>query len=391
MNPVYANMATTIFEEMTGLARELGAINLGQGFPDTAGPPELLKAAAEGVLAGSNQYPPSSGLPELRAAVAQHYRRFQALDLDADDVLVTSGATEAIAATLLAIIGPGDEVIVFELMYDAYRPLIERAGGVAKPVTLQPPDWRLPIDEVACAIGPRTVAILLNNPNNPAARVFSHGELSALAELCVAHDLIAICDEVWEQVLFDGLAHIPLIGLPGMRKRAVKIGSAGKIFGLTGWKVGFVAAAPALLRPISRAHQFLTYSTPPNLQSAVAHGLGLDEAFFARSRADLEHSRDHFVGRLQAAGFRTLSSQGTYFVTVDLAAAGIMGDDSVLAKRMLREAGVASIPLSPFYMSDKVPSGLVRLCFAKADDVLTLAADRLGAWLAEQRQTTPAV
>ena len=384
MNPVYADMATTIFEEVSALARQLGAINLGQGFPDTIGPPELLEAAARAVLSGPNQYPPSPGLPELRTAVAAHYQRFQALDLQAEDVIITSGATEAIAATLLAIVAPGDEVIVLEPMYDAYRPLIERAGGVPRAVTLRPPEWLLPVEEVAGAIGPRTIAILLNNPNNPAARVFSRAELSELADLCIAHNLVAICDEVWEHVVFDGATHVPLIGLPGMAERAVKIGSAGKIFGLTGWKVGFVAAAPALLKPIARAHQFLTFSTPPSLQAAVAYGLGLEHGFFIRSRAALERSRDRLVGGLAAVGFRTLQSQGTYFVTADLSASGVDGTDTALANRMLREAGVAVIPLSSFYMSACVPDGLVRLCFAKADDVLAAAVTRLGRWLADQ-------
>ncbi|WP_298673620.1 aminotransferase [uncultured Sphingomonas sp.] len=390
MNPVYATMATTIFEEMSALARETGAINLGQGFPDSVGPTELLQAAAEAVLAGPNQYPPSSGLPILREAVAAHYRRFQSLDIGAQNVLVTSGATEAIAAALLAIVSAGDEVILFEPMYDAYRPLIERAGGVARAVTLQPPDWRLPIGDVAAAIGPRTRAIVLNNPNNPAARVFTREELQALAALCVAHDLIAICDEVWEHVIFDQAAHVPMIGLPGMAERAVKIGSAGKIFGLTGWKVGFVIASPGLLQPIARAHQFLTFTTPPCLQIAVAHGLGLDDDFFIHSRAALERSRDYLVALLTRAGFTTLPSQGTYFVTVDLNASGICGDGDALARRMVHEAGVASIPLSPFYISSLAPPGLVRLCFAKPDDVLAEAGGRLGKWLADQRAASHA-
>ena len=385
MNPVYATMATTIFEEMSGLARETGAINLGQGFPDSPGPQELLRAAAEAVLAGPNQYPPSAGLPVLREAAADYYRRFQSLDLAARDVLVTSGATEAIAATLLAIVSDGDEVILLEPMYDAYRPLVQRAGGVARAVTMRPPDWRLPIDAIAAAIGPRTRAIVLNNPNNPIGRVFSRAELEALAELCVTHDLIAICDEVWEHLVFDGRAHVPMIALPGMAERAVKIGSAGKIFGLTGWKIGFIAAAPRLLQPITRAHQFLTFTTPPNLQIAVAHGLGLDDAFFARSRAAFQASRDYLGALLAEAGFTVLPGEGTYFLTVDLAASGVSGDDDTLARRILHEAGVASIPLSPFYMSDDTPAGLIRLCFAKPDAVLADAAARLGAWLAAQR------
>lgn len=381
MNPVYAAMATTIFEEMSGLARETGAINLGQGFPDSVGPEELLRAAADAVLAGPNQYPPSAGMPVLRAAVADYYRRFQSLDIAASDVLVTSGATEAIAASLLAVISAGDEVILIEPMYDAYRPLVERAGGIARAVTLRPPEWRLPIDELAAAIGPRTRAIVLNNPNNPIGRVFAREELAALADLCVAHDLIVISDEVWEAVVFDGAAHVPMIALPGMAERAVKIGSAGKIFGLTGWKIGFVVAAPRLLQPITRAHQFLTFTTPPNLQIAVAHGLGLDDAFFADSRAALERSRDYLATRLAAAGFTVLPSQGTYFLTVDLAASGVSGDDAALARRILHEAGVASIPLSSFYINP-APAGLIRLCFAKPDNVLADAAARLGKWLA---------
>ncbi|MFT3978572.1 MAG: aminotransferase [Sphingomonas bacterium] len=386
MNPVYATMATTIFEEMSALARETGAINLGQGFPDAIGPEELLRAAADAVLAGPNQYPPSAGLPVLREAAAGWYRRFQSLDFEAGDVLVTSGATEALAASLLAIVSPGDEVILFEPMYDAYRPLIERAGGVARAVTLRPPDWRMPIAEVAAAIGGRTRAIVLNNPNNPTGRLFSHAELAALAELCAAHDLIAICDEVWEHVVFGGAPHVPFIALPGMAERAVKIGSAGKIFGLTGWKVGFIVAAPRLLQPIAHAHQFLTFTTPPCLQIAVAHGLGLDDDFFTRSRAGLEHSRDRLATLLTAEGFTVLPGEGTYFLIVDLAASGVAGGDAALARRMVHEAGVASIPLSPFYMSEAAPPGLIRLCFAKPDEVLAEAAKRLGGWLARQRR-----
>ncbi|MFW2852111.1 aminotransferase [Sphingomonas sp. TX0543] len=386
MNPIFATMRTTIFEEMSGLARESGAINLGQGFPDTIGPPELLGAAADAVLTGPNQYPPSVGLPVLREAVAAHYRRFQSLDIGFANVLVTSGATEAIAAAFLAVISEGDEVIVFEPMYDAYSPLIQRAGGVPRPVTLRPPHWRLPIDEVAAAIGPRTRAIVLNNPNNPAARVFSHEELAALAIICVERDLIAVCDEVWEHVVFDGSAHVPMIALPGMAERAIKIGSAGKIFGLTGWKVGFAIAAPSLLQAIGRAHQFLTFTTPPNLQIAVAHGLGLDDGFFATMQAALEHSRDRLVDLLAKTGFTTLASEGTYFVTVDLAASGVSGNDGVLARRILSEAGVASIPFSPFYMRGPPPVGLIRLCFAKPDEMLEEAVGRLGSWLTAQKQ-----
>ncbi|MFS0736593.1 aminotransferase [Sphingomonas sp. 1P06PA] len=384
MNRLYQNMATTIFEEMSGQARALGAINLGQGFPDTIGPSELLDAAARALLDGPNQYAPSQGLPVLRDAVAAHYRRFQSLDLGANNVLITSGATEAIAAALLAILSAGDEVIVFEPVYDAYRPLIERAGGRAVPITLTAPDWRLPIAAAAAAIGPHTRAILLNNPNNPAATVASRDELKALAALCCKHDLIAICDEVWEHVVFDGSEHVTMIGLPGMADRTVKIGSAGKIFGVTGWKVGFVIAADRLLGPIARAHQFLTFSTAPNLQTAVAFGLGFEQAFFDRGRTDLARSRDRLAGALAAAGFAVLPSRATYFLTVDLPASGIDGDHTDLARRMLHEAGVATIPLSAFYIGGTAPRGLVRFCFAKGDAVLDEAAARLARWRADQ-------
>ena len=384
VNAIYAGMATTIFEEMSAMARAAGAINLGQGFPDLPEPPELLQAAAQAVLAGPNQYAPSSGLPELRQAVAAHYRRFQSLACEADDVIVTSGATEAIAATLLALLSPGDEVVLFQPMYDAYRPLIERAGGIVRPVTLRPPDWRLPISEVQQAIGPRTRAVLLNNPSNPTGRVFGKDELASLAQLCIAHDLVAICDEVWEHVVFDGRGHVPMIGLPGMAERTVKIGSAGKIFGLTGWKVGFVLAAPELLGPIAKAHQFLTFSTAPNLQRAVASGLGLADPFFAGQLATLAHAREVLREQLALNGIRTLPCEGTYFMIADFTAVTGAGDGPTVARRLVQEAGVATIPLSPFYAQGGASNGLQRLCFAKPDSLLIEAAARLGQWKVRQ-------
>jgi aspartate/methionine/tyrosine aminotransferase len=384
LNPLYTAMRTTIFEEMSGLARAHGALNLGQGFPDAPGPLDVREAAGRAVVDGYNQYPPSMGLPELRGAVAGHYRAHQGLDVGAEQVLVTSGATEALAAALLAVIAPGDEVILLEPMYDAYLPLVQRAGGVARFVTLQPPDWRLPIDDIAAAITPRTRAIVLNDPLNPAARAFEAAELEAVAALCVAHDLVAVCDEVWEHVLFDGRAHLSLLGLPGMTERTVKIGSAGKIFGLTGWKVGFVVAAPRLLGPIARAHQFLTFTTPPNLQAAVAYGLGKERASFDDMRAVLQHSRDRLDAALTGLGFVTLPSQATYFLCVDLAASGIADGDAEVCRALVSEAGVAAIPVSVFYASDRGPTNVVRLCFAKSDAVLDEAADRLGAWRARR-------
>ena len=380
MNPLYTSMPITIFEEMSALARARGAINLGQGFPDGPGPPDVLEAAATAVLTGSNQYPPSRGLSETREAVADHYRLHQQLDVTANQVLVTSGATEALAASLLAILSPGDEILLLEPMYDAYLPLVRQAGGVARLATVRPPHWRLPIGEIDAAISPRTRAILLNNPLNPAARAFDGQELAQLAALCVRHDLIAICDEVWEHVVFDGRRHVPLIGLEGMAERSVKIGSAGKMFALTGWKVGFAVARPGLLDPIARAHQFLTFTTPPNLQAAVAYGLGKDLSFFDEMRTVLQRSRDRLAGALVAGGFVVLPSEGIYFIVLDLAASGLAEGDRALCRSMIDEAGVAAIPLSAFYATDHVPAGQVRLCFAKADAVLDEAAERLIAW-----------
>ncbi len=380
MNPLYASMPTTIFEEMSLLARATGAINLGQGFPDGSGPADLLQAASDAVLTGSNQYPPSMGLPQIRSAVARHYQAHQDLDVEADDVLITSGATEAIAAALLAVISPGDEVILFEPTYDAYLPLVLRAGGTPKFVTLRPPDWRLALEDFAAAIGPKTRAIVFNTPMNPTARAFDRTEVAALAALCVEHNLVAICDEVWEHVLFDGRRHLPLFAFEGMAERTIKIGSAGKIFALTGWKVGFVLARPSLLGPVARAHQFLTFSTPPNLQAAVALGLGKPAAAFDAMRADLQRSRDRLAGALAAGGFSVLPSQGTYFLCVDLAASGVPGADREVCLRWVREAGVAAIPLSAFYASGHKPGDVVRLCFAKADAVLDEAAERLIQW-----------
>ncbi len=380
MNPLYRSMPTTIFEEMSALARAAGAINLGQGFPDGPGPPDIVAAAADALATRSNQYPPSAGLPETRAAVAAHYARHQGLDVGPDHVLITSGATEALAAALLAVVTPGDEVILLEPMYDAYLPLVRRAGGIPRPVPLAPPAWRLPIDAIARAIGPRTRAIVLNDPMNPIGRAFDDNERAALAALCCAHDLIAICDEVWEHVLFDGRRHRPLIAWPGMAGRTIKIGSAGKMFALTGWKVGFVVADPALLRPVAAAHQFLAFSTPPNLQHAVAYGLAKDVEWFDATRAAFQRSRDRLAAGLRRGGFAVLPGEGTYFLCVDLAASGMAGDDRTLCRRMVAEAGVAAIPLSPFYESGIAPAGLIRLCFAKADAVLDEAAGRLARW-----------
>ena len=282
VHPVYADLPTTIFEVMSGLARETGAINLGQGFPDEPGPEAVRRRAAEEALNGYNQYPPMRGLPELRRAAADHYARFQGLDLDwQTEVTVTSGATEALAAAFLALISPGDEVVLFQPLYDAYLPMVRRAGGVPRLARLEPPHWRITREMLDAVFTPKTRMVVLNNPVNPAAVIFSDAELTLLAEYCVAHDAIAVCDEVWEQIVFDGREFRSMMSFPGMRERTVKIGSAGKMFALTGWKVGFLCAAPALTRGLAGAHQFLTFTTPPPLQAAVAWGLDHCAEWFA--------------------------------------------------------------------------------------------------------------
>ena len=377
-HPVFAHMPVTVFEEMSGLARVHGAINLGQGFPDAQGPEELRRAAADALISGSNQYAPSRGDPALRQAVCDHYRRLQDLELTAEQVVVTSGATEAIAAALFALVSPGDEVLIFEPAYDAYRPLVQRAGGRAIPVRLQPPAWRLDEAAIEAAITPRTRLVLFNNPLNPAARVFTGEEIDALASVCVRHDLIAVSDEVWEHVVFDGRRHLSLIGAPGMASRTVKIGSAGKMFGMTGWKVGFACAAPELIESIARAHQFLTFSTPPNLQVAVAIGLGWEAARFDALRSDLAASRDRLSDALTASGYAVLPSEGTYFLNLDLGASGIDMDDADFCRRIVRDFGVAAIPVSAFQTGGE-GAAIVRLCFAKSDETLDLAAERLAA------------
>jgi aspartate/methionine/tyrosine aminotransferase len=361
---------------MSRLARETGAVNLGQGFPDDPGPEDVRRKAAEAVVEGWNQYPPMMGLPELRTAIAAHYKHWQGLDLDPDtEVMVTSGATEALAGALMALIEPGDEVVLFEPMYDAYLPLVRRAGGVPRFVTLQPPHFRLSEEALAQAFSPKTKVVLFNNPLNPTATIFSADDLALLARFCERFDAIALCDEVWEHVVFDGRRHQPVLGLPGMRERCVKVGSAGKIFNLTGWKVGFVCAAPAIMRVLAKAHQFLTFTTPPNLQAAVAYGLAKDESYFEGLRRDLARSRDRFTAGLDTLGFQVIPSQGTYFLNIDIAPLGET-DDVAFCRRLVMDHGVAAIPVSAFYAEGAVKT-VVRFCFAKRDATLDAALERL--------------
>jgi aspartate/methionine/tyrosine aminotransferase len=378
---VFTGMPTTIFEVMSALARQHNAVNLGQGFPDVDGPEDIRRVAAEALIKESNQYPPMMGVPELRQAVAESNRRFYGLDVDwRTEVMVTSGATEAIADAIMAIVEPGDEVVLIEPLYDCYLPMVKRAGGIPKLVRLAPPDWKLDREMLRAAFSPRTKAILMNNPTNPAAKVYTAEELALIAEFVVASDAYAICDEVYEHIVFDGRRHIPLMTMPGMRERSVRIGSAGKTFSLTGWKVGYVTAPPKLLDPIAKAHQFTTFTTPPDLQRAVAYGLGKDDSYYASLIADQQQKRDRFGAGLASLGFKLLPCAGTYFITTDVSHLELGNDDLELCKRMVVEAGVAAVPISAFYASDP-PSSVVRFCFCKRDSVLDEGIARLSAWL----------
>ena len=366
MNPLYESMATSVFERMSLAAAARGAINLGQGFPDFGWEPAMLAEAALALAEGSNQYAPSRGLPVLREAVAAHYGRHFGQTLTADQLCVTSGATEAIAAALLATVSPGDEVIVMTPAYDAYAPLVRRAGGVVREVTLRPPGWRIDRDALQAAVTPRTRAIILNNPHNPTGRLFDRDELAAVAAVAVAHDLMVIADEVWEHVLLDGQRFTPIATLPGMAARTIKCGSAGKIFSLTGWKIGWLVAAPELAALAARAHQFLTFASAPNLQAAVAHGLNEGDGWLDPMRVRFARARNRLAAGLTETGYVVLPSASTYFLCVDLAASGIVLDDEAFAALALDQAGVAVIPLSPF-AEVAPPRHLIRLCFAKQD------------------------
>lgn len=377
MNSIFANLPVTVFEVMSQLARDHNAINLGQGFPDDPGPEDVRRKAAEASIDGYNQYPSMMGLPELREAIARHYAHWHRVTLDPQtEVMVTSGATEAIAGSLFGLIEPGDEVVVFAPAYDAYLPLIRRAGGIPRLVRLQPPGWRLTEEALRAVFNAKTKLVIFNNPLNPAAIVYPREDLELLARFCQEFDVIAVCDEVWEHVVFDGRQHIPLIAIPGMRDRTVKIGSAGKIFSLTGWKVGFVCAAPPILRVLAKSHQFLTFTTPPNLQTAVAYGLGKADDYFLSMRSGLARSRDRLTKGLEAIGFPVLPSQGTYFLNVDLKPLGLNETDEAFCKRLVLEYKVAAIPVSAFYEEEPVTS-VVRFCFAKKDETIDGALERL--------------
>lgn len=384
-NSIFSGAGTTVFTVMSALAAEHKAVNLGQGFPDEDGPEDIRKVAADMALSGYNQYPPMMGIPALRQAVAAHEKRFYDLDVDwQTEVLVTSGATEALADCLFGLIEPGDEVVLVEPLYDSYLPIIRRAGGIPKFVRVTPPDWRLDGDALAAAFSDRTKAILINNPHNPAGKVYSRDELQLIADLVIKHDAYAICDEVYEHLVFDRRAHIPLITLPGMRERCLKIGSAGKTFSLTGWKVGYITGAPNLLTPVAKTHQFMTFTTPPNLQQAVAMGLAKDDSYYNGLRDDMQKKRNHLAKGLADLGFGVIDCQGTYFITTDVRPLGFNMGDEDACRTLTVEAGVTAIPVSAFYGAD-APKHFLRFCFCKKYELLDTGLERLGAYLKKGR------
>jgi N-succinyldiaminopimelate aminotransferase len=374
-----AGFGTTIFAEMSALAASTGAINLGQGFPDTDGPAEVLEAAVDAMRAGHNQYPPGPGIPALREAVAAHQRRFHGIELDPDgEVLVTTGATEAIAAAMLALCEQGDEVVTFEPYYDSYAACIALAGAERRPVTLRPPDYAIDPDALARAFSPRTRLVLLNSPHNPTGKVFTRAELELVADQCRARDVIAVTDEVYEHLVFDGREHIPLATLPGMAERTLTISSAGKTFSFTGWKIGWACGPRALVAATQTAKQFLTFVSGAPFQHAIAHALGMPDTYFESFRAGLEAKRDRLCDGLEAAGFDVLRPAGTYFVNADIRAIG-EEDGHAFCLRLPERAGVVAVPTVVFYDDKDAGRSLVRFAFCKRDEVIDEAAARLAA------------
>jgi N-succinyldiaminopimelate aminotransferase len=372
---------TSVFSEMTALANRYGAVNLSQGFPDFDGPEAIRKRAAEAILRGPNQYAPSAGIPALRQAVARKMERFYGVPVDPDrEVTVTSGATEALCATVLGIVEPGDEVILLEPAYDSYAPICALAGARIRRVSLNLPDFSLPLEELAAAFCPRTKAILINNPQNPCAKVFTREELTFIARLCVEHDAYAIGDEVYEHIVYDGREHLTLLALPELRERALVISSTAKTFSMTGWKIGYVVASPELSRAVLMSHQFIVFCGQSALQEAMAFAVGMPDDYYRRLRSDYTRRRDRLCNALIDIGFTVFQPEGTYYVLTDIRSLGY--EDDVAFCRMLPEtAGVAAIPCSAFWMDRSRGRELVRFCFCKKDETLAEAIRRLGKWL----------
>ncbi|MFC9406048.1 pyridoxal phosphate-dependent aminotransferase [[Kitasatospora] papulosa] len=379
LNRRLTEFGTTIFAEMSALAVQTGSINLGQGFPDTDGPEEIREAAVRALRAGhGNQYPPGPGVPELRSAVTEHQRRHYGLEYDPDtEVLVTTGATEAVAASLLALLEPGDEVVALEPYYDSYAACIAMAGGTRVPVTLRPHDgaYRLDLDELRAVVTPRTRLILLNTPHNPTGTVLTRDELAAVAALACERDLLVVTDEVYEHLVFEG-EHIPLASFPGMRERTVTVSSAGKTFSLTGWKIGWITASPELVTAVRSAKQFLTYVSGGPLQYAVADALRLPDSYFDALREDLRAKRDLLSAGLTEAGFEVYDPAGTYFVTTDIRPLGET-DGFAFCRALPERCGVVAVPNAVFYDHREQGAPFVRFAFCKRTDVLTEAVSRL--------------
>ena len=369
---------TTIFAEMTGLAVATGSINLGQGFPDTDGPREVLDAAIAAINGGLNQYPPGSGMAVLREAIAAHQQRFYGLGYDPDgEVLVTAGATEALAGALLGMLDTGDEVVVFDPMFDSYAPCIALAGAIAKPVLLHPPHYTFDPAELRSAVTPRTKLILLNTPHNPTGRVFTAEEMQCIADLAIERDLVVVTDEVYEHLLFDGAQHIAMATLPGMRERTLSISSGGKTFNTTGWKIGWMCGPAPLVQAARTAKQFLTYVNGGPFQPAIALGLGLPDSFFDGLAADLQSKRDRLLPGLLEAGFTVFPTSGTYFVTVDIRSLQPDGDGMAFCRALPHRCGVVAIPNEVLYADKAAGRHLVRFAFCKRLDVLDEAVARL--------------
>jgi N-succinyldiaminopimelate aminotransferase len=377
LNRALAGMGTTIFAEMSALAVETGSVNLGQGFPDTDGPAEIAQAAADAVLAGrGNQYPPGPGILELRQAIAAHQKRFYGIEVDPDtEVLVTAGATEAVAAAMLALLEPGDEVIAFEPYYDSYAACIAMAGATRVPVTLRAPAFRPDLDELRDAVTDRTRLILLNSPHNPTGMVLTQAELQAIATLAIERNLLVVTDEVYEHIVFDG-EHIPIVTLPGMRERTLTISSAGKTFSFTGWKIGWATGSPELIAAVKTAKQFLTFVNGGPFQYAIATGLGLPDSFYAELAARLRRRRDLLAAGLQEAGLDVFTPAGTYFITTDIRPLG-ESDGLAFCRSLPARCGVVAVPNVVFYDNQDAGRSQVRFAFCKRDEVLADAAGRL--------------
>jgi N-succinyldiaminopimelate aminotransferase len=371
---------TSIFTDMTLLANAHGAVNLSQGFPDFDGPEEIRRRAADAILAGPNQYAPTIGVATLRQAVAEKMARFHGVDLDPDtEVTATAGATEGLAAAILGLVEPGDEVVLLDPSYDLYPAMIARAGGVPVHVPLEGRSFALPQERLAAAFGPRTKAIVVNNPQNPCGKVYTADELAFIAGLCRAHGAIAIGDEVYEHIVYDGRRHASLLAVPGLRDRAIVVSSTAKTFSMTGWKVGTVAAAKELTRAVRMSHQFLTYCTPPAFQIAMAAAIRMDDAYYDGLGAMYAAKRDRLCAALADVGLDVLVPEGTYYASVRLDGAGL-GDDTAFCRFLATEVGVAAIPSSAFYEGRRGGRDLVRFCFCKRDETLDEAIRRLGKW-----------